>query len=119
MSTGIDLQGLMEGLLIVTLQASLLVPLILLAQWLLRNHLSARWRHAFWWLLVVRLLCPVSLVTPVSIFNLARLDRSLVSKSHIASHGPKAGEITTNNRFLDRASGEIHSPGSAMQPDQS
>lgn len=65
----------MERLLMITFQASLLVPLILLVQWLLRDHLSARWRHAFWWLLVLRLLLPVSFTTPVSIFNLTQFDR--------------------------------------------
>src|SRR5690606_5618764 len=76
MNPTIALESWVGNLLTITLQAALLVPLILIVQWLLRNHLSARWRHAFWWLLVLRLLLPVTFATPVSIFNLARLDRA-------------------------------------------
>lgn len=76
MNPTIALETWVGNLLTITLQAALLVPLILIVQWLLRNHLSARWRHAFWWLLVLRLLLPVTFATPVSIFNLARLDRA-------------------------------------------
>jgi len=78
MNPNIALEAWLERLLTITLQAALLVPLILLVQWLLRDHLSARWRHAFWWLLVLRLLLPVSFTTPVSIFNLTQFDRELV-----------------------------------------
>jgi beta-lactamase regulating signal transducer with metallopeptidase domain len=39
-----------------SLQAAVLVPVILLVQWLFRRQLTARWKHALWWLLVLRLL---------------------------------------------------------------
>jgi hypothetical protein len=81
MKTTFAVDGWLEGLLIASVQAALMVPLILLIQWLLRNHLSARWRHAFWWLVVLRLVCPVSLPSPVSIFNVARFDYQISSAS--------------------------------------
>jgi len=59
----------LDWLLNASLQAALLVPVILLAQWLLRHRLSARWRFALWWLLILRLLLPVSFASPLSIFN--------------------------------------------------
>ena len=51
-------------------QASVVIVLVLVLQWLLRKHLSARWRHALWLLVVVRLALPWSLESRVSLFNL-------------------------------------------------
>jgi hypothetical protein len=59
----------LDWLLNASLQAALLVPVILLVQWLLRHCLSARWRFALWWLLILRLLLPVSFASPFSVFN--------------------------------------------------
>ena len=39
----------------VSAQASLLVLLILLLQWILRSRLTASWRYALWWVVVLRL----------------------------------------------------------------
>jgi len=50
-------------------QASVLIGLVLLSQWLLRNQLTPRWRHALWFLVVIRLALPWSLQSPVSLFN--------------------------------------------------
>ena len=38
-----------------TVRAGVLICLIFAAQWLLRKRLSARWRSAFWVLLVVQM----------------------------------------------------------------
>lgn len=56
-------------------QASVLVVLVLLAQWLFRAHLPPRWRYALWFLVVIRLLLPVMPESSLSIFNYARVDR--------------------------------------------
>jgi len=53
-----------------SLQAGLLVLLVLLAQWLFRGQLTPRWRSALWLLVVVRLLLPVSFTSATSVFNL-------------------------------------------------
>ena len=37
----------------VSAQASLLVLLILLIQWILRSRLTASWRYALWWVVVL------------------------------------------------------------------
>ena len=57
-----------------TWQATVLVGLILLAQWLLRRRLAPAWRYGLWLLLVGRLLMPVVPPSGLSIFNLARTD---------------------------------------------
>jgi RND family efflux transporter MFP subunit len=55
-----------------SLQASVLIVLILAAQWLLRRWLSARWRHALWLLVLLRLALPAAPQTRWSLFNLPR-----------------------------------------------
>lgn len=55
-------------------QASVLVVLVLLVHRLFRARLTAYWRHALWWLVLIRLLLPALPATPFSIFNLARFE---------------------------------------------
>jgi len=50
-------------------QASVLIVLVLLAQWLLRRQLAPRWRHALWLLVVIRLALPWAPESRVSLFN--------------------------------------------------
>src|SRR6266446_2102255 len=57
-----------------TWHAAVLAGLILLAQWLFRKRLSPAWRYGLWLLLVVRLLIPLPPQSPLSIFNLARIE---------------------------------------------
>ena len=57
-----------------TWQTTILVGLILLAQWLLRRRLAPAWRYGLWLLLIARLLMPVVPPSGFSIFNLARTD---------------------------------------------
>ena len=57
-----------------TWQTTVLVGLILLAQWLLRRRLAPAWRYGLWLLLIVRLLMPIVPPSGFSIFNLARTD---------------------------------------------
>ena len=60
-------------LLSTSLQAGVLVCLVLLVQRLLGGRLSPRWRWALWLLVVARLVMPWTPESPVSIFNLPRL----------------------------------------------
>lgn len=50
-------------------QASVLIGLVLLAQWLFRNQLTPRWRYSLWLLVVIRLAMPFSAESGLSIFN--------------------------------------------------
>jgi beta-lactamase regulating signal transducer with metallopeptidase domain len=50
-------------------QASVLILLVLLAQWLLRGKLAPRWRHGLWLLVVMRLALPWTPESRISLFN--------------------------------------------------
>ena len=52
-----------------SMQAGVLVLVVLLAQWFFRRRLTPRWRCALWLLVVVRLMLPLSLASSTSIFN--------------------------------------------------
>ena len=52
-------------------QAAVLVVVVLAMQGLLRRQLPARWRHALWWLVVIRLLLPASPSSGLSLFQWA------------------------------------------------
>lgn len=73
-----------------SLQAALLVGVVLLIQWLGRRRLSARWRHALWWLVVLRLLIPVVPESGFSLFNWARWGTApeAISLTHIPLSQP-------------------------------
>ncbi|MFC1783065.1 M56 family metallopeptidase [Planctomycetota bacterium] len=64
------LTGFMQWLLRVTVQASVLIFLILAVQFLLRHKLTPRWRYSLWLLLLVRLMLPWTPQSRMSIFNL-------------------------------------------------
>ncbi len=50
-------------------QASVIILLVLLAQWLLGRRLTPRWRHGLWLLVVLRLALPYSVQSPLSLFQ--------------------------------------------------
>ena len=54
-------------------QASVLVVLVFLVQWLFGKKLAPSWRYGFWLLVVARLVLPVSPQSPLSIFNWVRV----------------------------------------------
>jgi beta-lactamase regulating signal transducer with metallopeptidase domain len=54
-----------------TWQASVLAALVVAVQLIVGRRLSARWRHAMWMLVLVRLALPVIPSSPLSMFNLA------------------------------------------------
>jgi beta-lactamase regulating signal transducer with metallopeptidase domain len=66
----IELVGFLDGIGRTSLQAGVLVLVVLAAQWLFRKQLTPRWRCSLWLLVAARLLLPVSFGTAVSIFNL-------------------------------------------------
>src|SRR5688572_7917033 len=51
-------------------QAALIALVLLALQWVLRDRLAARWRHALWLLVFARLALPVLPPSPTSAFNL-------------------------------------------------
>lgn len=59
-----------QWLLRTTWQVSLLVCLVLFVQTLCRDRLSSRWRFRLWWLVIIKLLCPVFPASRLSALNL-------------------------------------------------
>ena len=85
------------ALLKVSLQASLLIALVLLVHWLGGKRLSPRVRYALWLLVVARLLLPVSFESGFSVFNFttaapAKVFRAVAAASKASA--PKAGAPT-------------------------
>jgi beta-lactamase regulating signal transducer with metallopeptidase domain len=64
-----------------SLQAGVLVLLVLLVQWVFRRQLTHRWRFALWWIVLARLLLPFSLESAVSLFNVLQPRVSLPGTS--------------------------------------
>jgi beta-lactamase regulating signal transducer with metallopeptidase domain len=54
-------------------EASILILLVLAAQWLCGRRLKPRWRHALWLLVMLRLALPWSIPSPASLFNLVKI----------------------------------------------
>ncbi|NQT01579.1 MAG: PD40 domain-containing protein, partial [Planctomycetes bacterium] len=69
-SLSMQLQPFFQWLLRTTLQASLLICLILFFQTVLRGRLGARWHYCLWLLLLIRLAIPWAPQSRLSIFNL-------------------------------------------------
>ncbi|HUV67595.1 MAG TPA: M56 family metallopeptidase, partial [Sedimentisphaerales bacterium] len=69
-SLNAQLQPFIEWLLRTTVQASILICVILLLQRILRNRLCIRWHYSLWLLLLVRMLLPWAPQSRASLFNL-------------------------------------------------
>jgi len=68
--------------LLTSIKASVLVGLIGFIQILTRNKLPAKWHHALWFLLLIRLMLPAGLESKMSIFNWIMPAPSEYSISH-------------------------------------
>jgi bla regulator protein BlaR1 len=69
MSAFIGPENFLNWLLNRSLQAGVLVLLVLLLQRLFRRQLTYRWRFALWWIVLGRLLLPLGPESVVSVFN--------------------------------------------------
>ncbi len=69
-------------------EASVMVVLVLLVQWLLRRQLTPRWRHGLWVLVVLRLALPCSVHSPISLF-------SWFESQSPAEAAPRAGDAAS------------------------
>jgi len=63
------LDGIVSWVWQTSWQASVLVGLVLLMQWLLRSKLSPGLRYALWLLVIARLMLPIAPSSPFSVFN--------------------------------------------------
>ena len=69
-SLSVQVQPFVAWLLRSTLQASMLIGLILLVQITLRSKLGPRWSHALWLVLLVRMVLPWAPQSRISMFSL-------------------------------------------------
>ena len=67
-----------------SLQAGVLVLLVLLVQWIFRRQLTSRWRFALWWVVIVRLVLPFGPESAVSVFNFFRPSVALEGPRYFA-----------------------------------
>ena len=61
---------LFHWVLISSLAACLLIPFILLVKFMVKDKLSPSWHYFIWFILLIRLIIPVSLESPLSVLNL-------------------------------------------------
>lgn len=86
-----DLQVGFQWVLTTSMMAGVIVTLILLAKWLLRDRLKPRWQYALWFLVMIKLAVPWDPPNMLSIYNLPRI-------SHVIAF--KADTIDPNKRFV-------------------
>src|SRR5437870_4553823 len=96
------LNAVFNWLLRASWQASILIGLVLLVQWLFRKKLSPGWRYALWLLVLARLAMPLSPQSPVSLFNLTRFSspaprQSTLPPSSILTPSPPASGSTVES----------------------
>jgi beta-lactamase regulating signal transducer with metallopeptidase domain len=66
-----ELEKVFGWLLTASWQASVLALLVLGLQFALRGRLNPRWRYALWLIVIVRLLLPIQIESPLSLFQFA------------------------------------------------
>jgi len=78
-------------------QATLLVLLVLAVQRLLGRQLTPAWRHGLWWIVVGRLLLPVTPPSPWSLFNLLPFRLTTQLPNAPSSHESDGGTSLRRN----------------------
>jgi beta-lactamase regulating signal transducer with metallopeptidase domain len=64
------LSGLFNWILMTSLMATVLVALIFLVKFILKDNLKVRWQYIIWFILILRLLLPWTPESSISMFNL-------------------------------------------------
>jgi beta-lactamase regulating signal transducer with metallopeptidase domain len=123
------LETFLTWLLNHSLQAGVLVLLVLLVQWIFRGQLTSRWRFALWWVVLVRLLLPVGPQSAVSLFNYFHPSVSAVT-SHapapispppqkfrtVAATQPRSPDVSVTRNIRPEAVAAPAIPSAASQP---
>ena len=88
-----DTPAFLKAVLEASWQGALVIVAVLLLRPLLGFHVPARWRHALWLLVLLRLLVPAFLLpaSPASIQNLAAVDRPLEQAGLVVERAPATG----------------------------
>jgi beta-lactamase regulating signal transducer with metallopeptidase domain len=75
-------------LLKMSAQASILIVLVLAAQWICGRRLQPRWRCALWLLVLLRLALPWTIPSPASLFNVVKLPAAAQPAPAEPNRGP-------------------------------
>ena len=70
MNTISTVSDIARWFLITSLKATIVIALIMTIRLAFGDRLPAKWQHALWFLLIVRLVLPINMPTPFSLFNL-------------------------------------------------
>jgi len=98
---GMRLVPFLEWLVRTSIQASILILLILLVKLLLRHRLSARFHYWLWVLLLIRLILPSAPQSRLSVFNL--VPRGLASEMR--------GRVMSSNQVIQEQGGATETRG--------
>ncbi len=97
----------LPGLLKMSGEASILILLVLAAQWLCGRRLKPRWRYALWFLVLLRLALPWTIPSSASLFNLLKMPAA-------AQHPqPEAASLQTMDAPISNAEGAATTLASA------
>jgi beta-lactamase regulating signal transducer with metallopeptidase domain len=96
-----DLHPILDWLLKNSIRSSLLILLVLGCQWIFSSWLTARWRYAFWPIVLASLLLPFHLPSKFSILNLAPV--SQLSTTSVSQPSPEAKHSSKTATTSDRS----------------
>ncbi len=104
----VNLTAFFSWLVTTSWQASVLVLLVLLIQWIFGRWLTARWRYALWFLVLGRLMLPALPSSGLSVFNL--IEREPVREAAVfcsdAMDAAYTGSYDLGDGFASRQTSE-------------
>jgi beta-lactamase regulating signal transducer with metallopeptidase domain len=77
-------------------EASILIVLVLAAQWVLGRSLKPRWRYALWLLVLLRLALPWTIPSPASLFNVLKMPAA-APPAQLAAAPVRAMDLSISN----------------------
>ncbi len=103
MNVHLGFESQFRWLLSHSLEASVLVVLVLLVQRVFRRQLTHRWHFALWWIVLARLLLPFNPGSPMSLFNVFQPAIRLAGSSYPLQPGaPVAGDLAAGSLAVGR-----------------
>jgi beta-lactamase regulating signal transducer with metallopeptidase domain len=94
MLTGTGVFKVLSWLLGATIKGSVVIAIVALLQLTIGPRLGARWRHALWLIVLLRLALPFAPSSSLSIFNLFGADPHLMAAAHARAVAPTAVSVT-------------------------
>jgi beta-lactamase regulating signal transducer with metallopeptidase domain len=89
-------------------EASILIVLVLAAQWLLGRRLKPRWRYALWLLVLLHLALPWTIPSPTSLFNVLKMPAA-AQQAQLETDPVQTMDVSISN--AERAATSLPSSG--------